>query len=581
MSDDELLAMLAESDDNFNISSDEINFDDIPKKSDLKKKKDRPKMKMILPSDSDDDPFTIEEPSVSNKTQSKTQNIQKETKQEQQKENNTQNSKKEIDIIDDDFDDIFCQTSGASMMSESPSKDKGKSEKEKESPPNSKPQKRQRRSSILPVLDIFGTDTFGTLSSPQNNEDKKQNNNKENQENESETNKDQERSTTLIMHDDIVQNSVDTNKSNQKANEKQKTYVSYKQNIQNQEEEKHFVPKYVETKPSKPIDKMSPIESFEYSLLTYLERSTKDVSKSFIDEFSFLLGQAASYESTISQFLSDLNADVKKIVLEESTQIQPLPDARNDIYNTINDQFAQLSKQIPQNEGKRESIDTYSQLNSSISQSHDNFSAKCTPILIELQQEVMLATQDDQNDNKAIRETLEKQKHILAELEAYSYQQDLEQEYLSKEVQRLKQMQVAYHEKTLNMLSHENNDENKSFTNEIEALIEELNHSTNDVQDPSIQSYQEAIDQRIRELSDLNNDLISSTERIWHKVGMGMMSNDEPLYMQQNPQQQQQQQQQYFQYTPNTSMLQENRFDTRNEIVANVRERLELLRRKL
>lgn len=522
MSDEQLLAMLAGSDDGFSIDSDEINFDSIPKKSDLmKKKKEKSKIKMILPSESDDDPFTLDEPPPPKKAEP---------------------VKKKI-TIDANFDDVFCKNSDSfDLEIESESAKVTNEDKSAKSPQtNTEIPKTEQ---IIKPEPVKQQETNQTQQIPV-----------------------QQPEVKAEPNFSIVQEQKPS------VAVQQKPSIIIQQNIPEmtqviQTVQTQQIPKtYVETKPSKPVEQMSPAELFEYSLLTYLERSTRDVSKTFIDEFSFLMNQATSYDSTVSNFLSDLNSEVKKIVIEEAGQIPPFPDTVNDIQSLINDQFAQISKQLPQGDGTKESLDTYNQLNTSINDKMDDFSAKCSPLLTELKQEVASILPNDDNSNFLIKETLQKQKQIMSDLEAHSYMQDLEQEYISRDVQRLKQMQVAYHEKAMSMLTNETQDEPKSFQGDIEALIDELSHNPSDSPDAALENYQKAIDQKIRDMIDLNNELLMISERICHRtstpyVNDHVITYQQPQLMQSN-------------YLP-----QDTRNEPKNEIVANVRERLESLRKR-
>ncbi|EAY14249.1 hypothetical protein TVAG_486920 [Trichomonas vaginalis G3] len=321
--------------------------------------------------------------------------------------------------------------------------------------------------------------------------------------------------------------------------------------------------------PSKLYNQMSPIEAFEYSLVSYLERASQDATHSFLDEFKFQLNQAASYENIISTFLSDLNGDIKRIVTEESAS-QPQPDSLTELNNIINEQFAQISKQIPHLETKKENTEPYSVINNQINTTIEDFSAKCTPLLMDLKKEVLQQNSTYFDGTEASKEKVLQQKKLLSDLETYSYQQDVEQEYLAKRVQRLKQQQVAFHEQSLSVFTKDTDDEEKVISGDLESLVDELQHYNNNDNDIIFDGYSDSIDQKIRELINLNSTLIGATERILH---LPMQAHPEMTMPMPQPSAQ-------SSFIQSSSFLNDSHMEYRNEVVANVRERLENLRRK-
>lgn len=485
--DEKLLAMLAEDDstlDAFNIDSDDIDFDAIPKKSDLNKKKiNRKPIKCVIPSDSESDPFTIEQ-----------QPADPPAKQPpKQPATITADSLNEFSTFNDDL--LFSDDAKKPAKPDPPKKS---NEKQPE----------------VKILDNTPKQTIieqKEIPKPQ-----------------------------PIQNTTPTMNTIDQR------------------------------PKW-QAQPQPKPKPTTPIEAFEYSLISYLEKASQDATHSFLDEFKFQLNQAATYENIVSSFLSDLSSDIKKIVAEESVQLPQQQYTLNEVNSIINDQFTQISKQLPRSEPKKETAESYTMLNTQINSTIEDFTTKCTPLLMDLKKEVLQSTSAYFDGSEPNKEKLAQHKKVISDLETYSYQQDIEQEYLAKRVQRLKQQQVAFHEQTLSIFTKDTDEDEKFINGDLESLVDELQRFNNNDNDVVFDGYNDSIEQKIRELINLNSTLIGATERILHippQQAVISMPMQMPVPSQQSS------------FLQSSSFLSESHLGDRNEIVANVRERLENLRRK-
>ena len=323
------------------------------------------------------------------------------------------------------------------------------------------------------------------------------------------------------------------------------------------------------TPPSKNIEDMTSIELVEHTLSSYLERILREASRIFLDELNYLMNDALSYEKMITSFTSDLNKDIKHIINDIYADGPSLKDISKRLTIQIGDQISNAKKllssadDLPNKQGNETLLD----LNSYISKSTKNIREISNSSLPDVKREAFTLSfvQDSEID---FSQKMSQLKSLLDKLESRRLQLDFEYDFLSKQSSRFKQMQISYREKLSNIF---NNNDNFRTARYVKDLNKSIKYMIKDVkksitENPiDIALLTERVHHKVNEVNMLNNSMIIKNENLLHKISMSYVDERASSVI-----------------TPlDISIISnDNLNSTRNDVVANVRQRLEKLKRR-
>lgn len=271
---------------------------------------------------------------------------------------------------------------------------------------------------------------------------------------------------------------------------------------------------------SPPMNKSTmgtPMEMFEYAVVSYLNNEIMNLKNSFIDEFSLLVKDTFTIDSKIGDFIDEINQELKQL-FPDNQDIQRENSIPKSTMELEFDQLVSLVPKVSKIETKKTdpSYIIVDEAKSTFKIANEEILSELTNEWSELQLNRVKLT-DGQTSL-----ILEQKSEHYVENEAQLIAMEIEHQYIQKKINILKAKQASFHEQNVRNLAFDtdSNEDQEGFQESFDELVNIVEQCNPNKTFNRFINFSQDTKSKLTEVSLLNDRLYAGVNKVCNTLSI-------------------------------------------------------------